>query len=433
LLSPLSGVSNAFVVAPAAFAFSAITGSPIQAGASFSAKLTAVTSTGIATPNFGAETVPESATVSLGARVAPAGTNDCTNGPCDGVVAGNVSLPWTSGVATASNLSYSEVGQITLAATLASGSYLGSGKTATGTSATVGDFVPAYFDTAVTPACASFTYSGQPFSQVFVTAKNTSGATTLNYSNLAGCAVCSKSVTLYDPTAVANFNASNTLAASAFAKGVGASNSVSYTFPTKKTAPATITLRAVDASVTPNITSNVLTATYPLHVEATAALRSGRIHLLNAYGSELLDLPLTLRAEYWDGNSWAFNSADVCTGDTTLNANNGVSIALTKATLDPSKTCVWDSASPGLSSSGCASAAIPSKKYTEGATPSIGFVGDFNLWLKAPGKNNSGAVDVSATVPIWLRYNWTGTVANPAARATFGIYKSPIIYLRENY
>jgi MSHA biogenesis protein MshQ len=207
---------------------------------------------------------------------------------------------------------------------------------------------------------------------------------------------------------------------------------VSYTFPSKNTAPTSITLRAVDASVTPNITSNVLTATYPLHVEATPALRSGRIHLLNAYGSELLDLPVTMRAEYWNGNAWALNSVDSCTGDTTLNVNNAVTIALTKVTLDPTKTCVWDSGSPGLSGSGCASAATASKKYTEGATPSVGFVGDFNLWLKAPG-NSSGAVDVSATVPSWLRYNWTGTVANPAARATFGIYKSPFIYLRENY
>jgi MSHA biogenesis protein MshQ len=63
----------------------------------------------------------------------------------------------------------------------------------------------------------------------------------------------------------------------------------------------------------------------------------------------------------------------------------------------------------------------------------VGFAGDFNLWLKGPGKNNSGAVDVSATVPSWLRYNWTGAAANPGARAAFGIYKSPIIYLRENY
>jgi MSHA biogenesis protein MshQ len=431
---PLNG-SSSFVVAPHHLVISGVTTGPIKAGGNFSATVTAYNglATATVTPNFGKESPAESVNFLLGARVAPLGANDCVNGPCSGAVTGSVSLPWVSGAATASNLTYSEVGQMTLAATLASGSYLGSGKTATGVSATVGDFVPAYFDTAVTPGCASFTYSGQPFALVSVTAKNTSGATTLNYSNLGGCAACSKSVTLSDAGGAINFNGTNTLAATAFAKGVGTSSSVTYTFPSKTSAPATITLRAVDATVTPNVTSNVSTATYPSHVEAAASMRSGRIRLLNAYGSELLDLPVTMHAQYWDGNAWVLNVADTCTGDTTLNANNAVTIVLTPVTLDPTKTCVWDSAAPGLSGSGCAAAGVPNKKYKEGATPSVGFTGDFNLWLKAPGSGNSGAVNVSATVPSWLRYNWTGAVVNPSARATFGIYKSPLIYRRENY
>lgn len=433
LLSTLTGASNALVVAPASFAVSVTTGSPISAGASFSATVNARASTGVATPNFGREAVAESVSLSLGTRVAPAGVNDCVNGPCDGAVTGSVSLPWVGGVVTASNLTYSEVGQMTLAARLASGSYLGSGKTASGVSATVGDFVPAYFDTTVTPGCGSFTYSGQPFAQISVTARNTAGTTTRNYSNLTGCVACAKNVTLYDPSAATNFNATNTLAASAFAKGVGTSSTVTYTFPTKTSAPATIVVRAVDASVTPNVSSNVSTATYPGHVEGTAPMRSGRVRLLNAYGSERLDLPVTMNAQYWDGTTWALNTADICTGDTTLNANNAVTISLSNVTLDPTKTCVWDSAAPGLSGAGCAVAGALSKKYKEGATPSVGFAGDFNLWLKAPGSGNSGAVNVSASVPSWLRYNWTGTVANPSARATFGIYKSPLIYRRENY
>jgi len=35
-------------------------------------------------------------------------------------------------------------------------------------------------------------------------------------------------------------------------------------------------------------------------------------------------------------------------------------------------------------------------------------------------------------VPAWLKYNWTGAGStNPSARATFGTYRAPIIYLRE--
>jgi hypothetical protein len=35
----------------------------------------------------------------------------------------------------------------------------------------------------------------------------------------------------------------------------------------------------------------------------------------------------------------------------------------------------------------------------------------------------------------WLMFDWTGsgTASSPRARATFGIYKSPLIYRRENY
>src|SRR5450830_194333 len=430
LPSAITGASNAFVVAPASFAFSNITASPIKAGGNFSATVTALTSTGNVTPNFGNETTAESVTLSLASRVAPTGVNDCTNGRCSGIVLGSVTLPWAGGGATASNLTYSEVGQITLSAMLASQSYLGSGLSPSGTSSTVGDFVPAYFDTAVTPSCGSFTYSGQPFN-VMVTAKNTKEGTTVNYSNLTSCSVCSKDVTLSDPSAATNFNNTNIIAANTFTKGVGSNNAVTYTFPTKTTAPATITLRAVDSSVSPNVTSNVTTATYPSHVEGNTPIRSGRVRLLNAYGSELLDLPVTMRAEYWNNNSWAINSADGCTGNTSLGIGNAVTLALTNITLNPTKTCVWDVASPGLSGAGCTTAGIATKQYKEG--PVASFAGDFNLWLKAPGSSNSGAVGITATVPSWLRYNWTGTVANPSSRATFGIYKTPIIYLRENY
>lgn len=405
--------SDTFIAAPKSFGFSGITGGQISAGNAFSATVTSLNDIGNPTPNFGQESTPESATISFTSRVAPAGTNNCINGPCDGTVTGNVTAPWASGAATASNLSYTEVGQITLGATLASGSYLASGLTATGTSATVGDFVPAYFDTAVTPSCGSFTYSGQPFT-VNVTAKNKANATTVNYSSLTGCSVCSKDVTLSDIGATTNFNSTNTIAASAFVKGIGSSNTVAYTFPSKTTAPAIITLRAADTAATSNG-----------HIEGTLPIRSGRVRLTNAYGSELLDLPVTMHSEYWNGNTWAINTSDTCTGDT----NNPVTIGLSNITLNPAKTCVWDTGSPGQSGLGCNTAGVSTKRYKEGAT----LAGDFNLWLKAPGTGNNGSVGVSATIPAWLYYNWTGTVTAPAARATFGIYKTPIIYIRENY
>jgi len=63
-----------------------------------------------------------------------------------------------------------------------------------------------------------------------------------------------------------------------------------------------------------------------------------------------------------------------------------------------------------------------------------GFAGNFNLWLKASGAGNLGTVTVTGSVPSWLQYNWTGTVGNPSATATFGMSgTSPILYRSEHF
>jgi MSHA biogenesis protein MshQ len=94
---------------------------------------------------------------------------------------------------------------------------------------------------------------------------------------------------------------------------------------------------------------------------------------------------------------------------------------------------VWDTGSaPGNSGKACITPiVVTSRQFKEGGV--AGFAGDFNLWLKAPGSPHPGSIDVTATVPAWLQFNWTGTVGNPKGRATFGVYKSPLIYRRENY
>jgi MSHA biogenesis protein MshQ len=161
-------------------------------------------------------------------------------------------------------------------------------------------------------------------------------------------------------------------------------------------------------------------------VEGVVNIRSGRARLSNAYGSEMLDLPVGFRTEFWNGTGagagWVLNAADSCTGDASLGAGNAVSLALVSAP-GGLPTCVMESASPGLSGAGCATATV-AKRFREGATPSVGFAGDFNLWLRAPGAGNAGSTTISATVPAWL-----GAV--PPARAVFGIYKTPLIFRRE--
>ena len=78
------------------------------------------------------------------------------------------------------------------------------------------------------------------------------------------------------------------------------------------------------------------------------------------------------------------------------------------------------------------------------------------MTLAAPGAGNSGWTDITlnlgttasgnacttvggaggaaatANLPA-LQFNWGGVVGNPVSRATFGVFKSPLIYRRENF
>ncbi|BBP01372.1 hypothetical protein SFSGTM_20800 [Sulfuriferula nivalis] len=397
----LAGASNAFVVKPYSFVLSGIkrtadnfanpgatatTGSVfIKASDPFSATVTATAATGAATPSYGHEATPES--VKLNSALAGLGL---TSNP---TISGTFGT-FTNGVASGNNFSWSEVGIITLTPDVLDGNYLGAGDTTGTTSGNVGRFTPHHFVTSVTPACAtgSFTYSAQPFS-VQVTALNnlaTPTATT-NYNSTSNFA---KAITLSDGSASATGSFSNnTIAASAFASGVATTATPAYTFNSPATAPTTITLRATD---TDSISSSGYT-------EGTAPLRSGRIKLNNASGSETLNLPVPMVAQYYNGTSFVTNTLDNCTTvpvPTTPTASNGLSTSLT----------------------------------TTAALSSPFIAGNGNLQLSKP--NAKGYVDITINAPTWLQYNWKGTgLTKPTARATFGIYKNAneFIYMREMY
>lgn len=276
----------------------------------------------------------------------------------------------------------------------------------------LGRFIPHHFDTVVVQGCAagSYTYSAQPFS-VTATARNLAGGATSNYQG-----VFAKATTLSHAGTTTNM-AGNSLAATAYANGVGTANNVTYTFASRTTNPLELTLRATDSEATSDGAT-----------EGTTTIRSGRVRLFNAYGSERLDLPMTMRAEFWN-DAWQIHVADSCTTTTLAFAQVG-------AVDIRANTCVRDSGKPGVSGMGCAAAGVAARSFREGGV--AGFAGDFNLWLQAPqnvgGAFTPGSIDVTATVPAWLQFPWIGaTATNPSARATFGIYKSPLIYRRENY
>ncbi|MBK7325590.1 MAG: DUF11 domain-containing protein [Propionivibrio sp.] len=285
-----------------------------------------------------------------------------------------------------------------------------------------GRFVPEHFDTALKQACVAgnFTYSGQPF-PLRITARNLLGGTTQNYSGGFAKAVSLLPRNTVDTVSNPGPGAVSpaTLLATEFTAGI-ANPAPMYTFTAPQTAPTSVRIRASESEVTSLRMPTALT------VEGVAAIVSGRARLSNAYGSEFLDLPIAFRTESWNGSGWVLNTLDSCTGDSSLGAANSVSVSLASAPIGL-PVCIWDNGSPGLSGAGaCATVAPPARRYREGATPTIGFAGDFNLWLKAPGANNFGTTTIAATVPAWL-----GVV--PPAIATFGRYKTPLIYRRENY
>jgi MSHA biogenesis protein MshQ len=200
---------------------------------------------------------------------------------------------------------------------------------------------------------------------------------------------------------------------------------VTYTFPpnpppaAKDTVPLTLTLRAED-------TDTVSSSGY---TEETAEIRSGRIKILNSYGSELVDLPMPMRVEYYTTDGWVANTADTCSS-ITLNATNF------QRNLQSGETCVLEETPPnppcGISGQGCAGLVTQCYRQFQSG-------GGYNLNLKAAGAANEGSVDVSAdlSTKAWLRYDWddNGSLDDPTGRATFGLYRgSPThIYQRQRY
>lgn len=156
------------------------------------------------------------------------------------------------------------------------------------------------------------------------------------------------------------------------------------------------------------------------------SIRFGRLRLLNANGSEKLDLPVKMWVEYWNGTSFVINTDDNCT------------------TFQPNSTTVKNTTSgiSGSSVSGTApinvtkgTGSIILKKPTQ-----VTGKGSVDICVDLDGtsgavRDASCAATVKANLP-WLQGAWNGTAFDddPTARVTFGVFKSgPVIYLRELY
>jgi MSHA biogenesis protein MshQ len=152
----------------------------------------------------------------------------------------------------------------------------------------------------------------------------------------------------------------------------------------------------------------------------------------NAQGSELLPLNVPLRAEYYDGraNGFVANVADVCTQVIGLSLNDLDGTDGLDASTAPSRnTAIY---APAAIAGGYSASDLSDVSLLF-VHPPVG--GEFNLNLQPPGQGNTGSADVEVDGPTWLEYNWSGTVDDPSAKATFGVFGRPssLIYQREAY
>jgi MSHA biogenesis protein MshQ len=388
-----------------------------------------------------------------------------------------VNLAATAGVINNTSASYSEVGAFSLQLVDSSFASVDGADGSTAAEMTfsspvitVGRFVPDHFDLAVlvtpllktfnTTSCAarSFTYIGQPFGyvtapQATVLARNAAGTTTTLYAGtLWKLSGSGGSVTqAYAPLAPASpgLDVSGTSPPSLTSNGNGtgvlaaaATDLLKYarsaTTPQAPFAAAiSLTWSAADASeaaVTGNGT--IVTAT-PLTFagiafDAGAEFRYGVLKLASAYGSDLNNLAVPVEAQYWDGARFATNAVDQCTSLPTGIVAMGnyqrnlaaCNTALSPATLKlTSGRGFFTLTRPGSGHGGSADLTLQ-------LGPGIG--SGAQTCTASPG---SPVAATAANLP-WLQGRWKAAPnydQNPAARAGFGQYRSPLIYLRESF
>ena len=300
----------------------------------------------------------------------------------------------------------------------------------TQTTTTWGRFYPDHLivtPSSLTAACTTsvpYTYFAEDglTSRFSITAKNTSGDTTKNYS----AAFAKFDLSKYSAY---GFNAAPLPAGSMLASSStvprgewlgGTAQVVAKHQISRPTVPVGETSIRLTATPSDGETSPAAVAT---QVGDAARLRYGRLQFKNAYGSELLALPVPLEAQYLTQSGYYITNID---DSCTVVSPNTIVMRNYTGDLKPCKTQL-----------------LPTQAFrlVSGKLPAAGIV------LTKPGTGSGGSVDLSITLGsiahdstcLGATESFAGVAnqpwfgSDPTARATFGIYKSKKIYTRENY
>lgn len=306
----------------------------------------------------------------------------------------------------------------------------------------LGRFTPSYFvivTAPVQPACTNMTYYGQAGLQTVlgILAKASNDIITKNYQG---------QLARLDPNNRSQwqFTADNLPSGVTLSAGAAVNTGnwtdgkinifrAAHTFsrPSAPIAPADIVIKALPVDADGVTLAN--STAVRVHNEASTPLRYGRLRLMNAHGSELLPLPMLMKAEMWTGSAWRTNVQDNCTGTSLTIPSNK------PRTQTPNGL-------PGLWFSGeeasIANYLAPNETFLSVDSWANGAG---RLRFSAPGNGNMGWLDVLLPVPEHLKGFWGnclgqagGSVSNlsnyPCARATFGVYSSgKVVFRREIY
>jgi uncharacterized repeat protein (TIGR01451 family) len=182
-------------------------------------------------------------------------------------------------------------------------------------------------------------------------------------------------------------------------------------------APAPVYLRASmdefrggSATVQKVTSQTPTTAAAGTQYEDGLMVIAGRLFVPNVFGSELLRLPVPLTAQYWSGTAWV----------TSANDNASVVASAIRPVADGCRKFFAQDPKTGTCK---ANPLTP----VAGGMPVTLVRGNGMLTLLAPARGTVGSVDytLDSSAAPWL--------PSTRARATFGLYRSPVIYLREVY
>ena len=319
-----------------------------------------------------------------------------------------------------------------------------------------GRFVPDHFTVAgaISDACAAgaFTYMGQSFalSQAgVVEARNFADDVTANYAGAyAPGSVGFGAEEADNGTDLGGslvFTGTGLPLSGTWAAGIftltGSATAVTFTRPAAPSGPFEqlnmgLTVTDTDVATVPRVAGADFNpsaiggvATYKSFAGSPLKMRFGRLKLSNAHGSELLNLPVPIQAQYWNGTTFVPNDADNCT---VLDSTN---VALGNYQRKAGDT--WTT-SPTLANT----AAVQGRWQVNLSKPSPAPAGKGSVDLCVDlGADPVGGTVCSATASANLPYLqglWSpGTSYNndPKVRATFGVFKGndEFIYLREMY